>query len=272
MAQRKPKKPKKPVKAKKLEPSVAPRTKPRRHAEAKASHDRPTELPEFQEETPADPGETSAADTVRFPVVVIGASAGGLAAMEPLFEHLPPDCGMAFVVVTHQSSDHSSFLPELLAKFTGMHTQSIVSGTTIAPNCVFVLPPGHWLLFKGDQLHLQAFDKPHGGPLPIDAAFRSLAHAHAERSIAIVLSGNGSDGSLGLTEVKSAFGMVIAQGPTNCAGRWHASQRDRDAHGRFRAGASTDARSTAALRTRSPAPGTHRGLHARQAGWRQRFA
>lgn len=219
MAQRKPKKPKKPVKASKLEPVVGANTKPGRPAESKAPSRKRQPPPAFDEE-PAAATENQATDASRFPVVVIGASAGGLAAMEVFFEHLPRDSGMAFVVVTHQSPDHNSLLPELIGRYTDMQPQAVVSGVSIAPNHVYVTPPGHWLVFRGDELHLQAFDEQRGGPLPIDAAFRSLAHVHAERGVAIVLSGNGSDGSLGLTEVKSAYGMVMTQDPqtAQCTG------------------------------------------------------
>jgi two-component system CheB/CheR fusion protein len=153
------------------------------------------------------------ADPARFPIVALGASAGGLAALEQFFQHVPHDSGMAYVVVTHQAPDRVTLLPELLAKRAAIPVGTVRDGGKLLPNHAYVTPPGHLLTIKDETTRLTPQPKDGDPLLPIDLAFRSLAENEGDHGIAIVLSGNGSDGTLGVAEVKSAFGMVMAQDP-----------------------------------------------------------
>ncbi|MCX6926425.1 MAG: PAS domain-containing protein, partial [Verrucomicrobia bacterium] len=148
-----------------------------------------------------------------FPVVGIGASAGGLEALEKFFVHVAPDCGMAFVVVTHQHPGHTSLLPELLRKCTRMRVTVAADGLTVEPGCVYMSPPEGYLAILNGTLHLMEPDESGSLRLPIDYFFRSLAEDQREKAIVIVLSGTGSDGTLGLKAVKGAAGMTMAQAP-----------------------------------------------------------
>jgi two-component system CheB/CheR fusion protein len=143
-------------------------------------------------------------------LVGIGASAGGLEALEAFFNALPADTGMAFVVVPHLSPDFRSYLPELLGRCTSMKVVALQERTGIEANHVYVLGPGKELTVEGEEL--VAHERPANGKLhlPINRFFRSLA-CWGERAVAIVLSGTGSDGSLGLEDVHTGGGTVLAQ-------------------------------------------------------------
>jgi two-component system CheB/CheR fusion protein len=148
-----------------------------------------------------------------FPVVGIGASAGGLGAFEEFFSGMPHthDPGMAFVLVQHLSPDHQSLLSELIAHYTRMPVFEVVNGMTIEINCVYVIPPRMDMAMVNGCLRLS---EPCEAPLhrlPIDFFFRSLAQSQRERAIGIVLTGTGSDGSLGVRAIKDEGGMVMAQ-------------------------------------------------------------
>ncbi len=146
-----------------------------------------------------------------FPVVGLGASAGGLEALEEFFRNMPSESGMAFVVVVHQAPKHISLLPELLEKCTSMQVFPIHDRMSLEPNRVYVTPPGKKLdLYEGVFL-LTDLPAKHSTPLPIDYFFRSLAAERQERAVAIVLSGTGTDGTLGLSAVKGESGMVMVQ-------------------------------------------------------------
>lgn len=159
--------------------------------------------------------ESSAADRAYdgFPIVAIGASAGGLEALEELFEHMPVDTGMAFVIVTHQSPTSTSLLPELLGRKTAMPVVEAVDGTVVRPDHVYVSTPGGCLSLKQGTLHRLASSEHERSRLPIDHFFSSLAEGCQDRAICIVLSGTGSDGTLGLRAIKNASGMAMAQQP-----------------------------------------------------------
>jgi two-component system CheB/CheR fusion protein len=146
-----------------------------------------------------------------FAIVGIGASAGGLEALQEFFTHTPSDSGMAFVVVTHQNPDHTSLMPELLGRHTAMPVTEVGAGTVVQPNHVYVAPPGMNLAILSGVLTLM--DPPGHARLhlPIDYFFRSLARDQKERAIGIVLSGTGTDGTLGLKEIKSTSGMIMVQ-------------------------------------------------------------
>jgi two-component system CheB/CheR fusion protein len=143
-------------------------------------------------------------------VVGIGASAGGLDALERLFGALPSDTGAAFVVVQHLSPDHKSMMDNLLARYTAMPVKVVEPDMPLAPNNVYLIPPGRTLRLAGNRLQLTP--KPeHGLALPIDIFFGSLAEQCADRALAVVLSGTGSDGSRGVVSVNAAGGFVYAQ-------------------------------------------------------------
>jgi two-component system CheB/CheR fusion protein len=144
-------------------------------------------------------------------IVGLGASAGGLQALEEFFAELPAETGLAFVVVTHLAPGRVSLLPELLARFSRMPVVKIEEGTEIEPNHVYVPPAGMTLGLLNGRLHLFEPDADGPKPLPIDFFFRCLAQDYKERAVGIVLSGTGTDGTLGLKEIKAVSGLVLAQ-------------------------------------------------------------
>ena len=150
-----------------------------------------------------------------FPIVGIGASAGGLAAFEAFFSGMPVDTdpGMAFVLVQHLAPDHKSILTELIRRYTRMHVFEVEDGMAVAPNCAYIIPPNRDMAFLNGSLQLLEPSAPRGRRLPIDFFFRSLAQDQGERAIGIVLSGTGSDGTLGVRAIKGGGGMVMAQNP-----------------------------------------------------------
>ena len=161
-----------------------------------------------------DPAKAKAMVHPDFPIVGIGASAGGLAAFEAFFSGLPPDTDMAFVLVQHLAPDHKSMLTELIRRCTRMQVFEVEDGMTVQPNCAYIIPPNRDMAFVNGSLRLLEPAKPRGLRLPIDFLFQSLAKDQRERAICIVLSGTGSDGALGVRAVKEAGGMVMAQTPT----------------------------------------------------------
>jgi len=148
-----------------------------------------------------------------FPIVGIGASAGGLDALELFFENMPADSGMAFVVIQHLDPDYKGILPELLQRTTTMKVFQANDGLKVTQNCVFVIPPSKSMSLLNGVLHLFDPVEPRGHRLPIDVFFRSLADDRHENSIGIILSGMGSDGSLGLKSIKEKNGVVAVQDP-----------------------------------------------------------
>ncbi len=157
----------------------------------------------------ADPKPGTSGD--RFPIVGIGASAGGLEAFEAFFTAMPPDSGMAFVLVSHLDPTHASILPELIQKKTQMKVHPITNGLTIQPNRVYVIPPNKDLAIINGTLQLMDLPHPRGFNLPIDSFFKSLAQDQGADAIGIILSGTGSDGSLGVRQIKGELGMVMVQ-------------------------------------------------------------
>ncbi len=148
-------------------------------------------------------------------VACLGASAGGLQALEAFFDTIPPDTGLAFVVVVHLSPDFKSVMAELLARRTQMPVATAEEGHELRPDHVYVIPPAMNLRIVDDHLVLddQEREARRGLHLPIDILFRSLAAERGETSIAVVLSGTGSDGSRGLHAVKEVGGLVLTQTP-----------------------------------------------------------
>jgi two-component system CheB/CheR fusion protein len=144
-------------------------------------------------------------------VVGIGASAGGLEALERFFDNVPSKAGMAFVVVQHLSPDFKSVMGELLARHTAMTIKLVEDGMPIEPDHVYLIPPKKEMIISGGRLLLSERDRQYELTLPIDVFFRSLAQDCGARAVAIVLSGGGSDGSRGIRDVREAGGLVIVQ-------------------------------------------------------------
>ncbi len=144
-----------------------------------------------------------------FPIVGIGASAGGLEAFAEFFSALPLDTGMCFVCVQHLDPAHESLLPELLGSHTRLPVLSVQDGVKVTPNHVYVIPPNTSIELVDGTLRLVAREP--GLHLPIDIFFRSLAAVQGSRAIGVVLSGNASDGSVGVRDIKAECGITFAQ-------------------------------------------------------------
>lgn len=151
--------------------------------------------------------------TEAFPIVGIGASAGGLEALERFLGHVPAGSGMAFVIVQHLDPTRKGIMPELLQRASGMKVIQVKDRTPVRPDCVYVIPPNKDMSILHGVLHLFAPAAPRGQRLPIDFFLRSLAEDQQERSVGVILSGMGSDGTLGLRAIKEKAGVVLAQEP-----------------------------------------------------------
>ena len=150
-----------------------------------------------------------------FPVVGIGCSAGGLDALDRFFHHMPSDCGMAFVIVQHLAPDQRSALPELLQRFTRMSVTEASEGLPLQRNAVYVIPPNKDLSLLHGVLHLLEPAQARGVRLPIDFFLRTLADDQRDKAVAVILSGMGSDGVLGLRAIKEKAGLVLVQDPAS---------------------------------------------------------
>ncbi len=146
-------------------------------------------------------------------VVGIGASAGGLDAIQQLFGNLLNDTGMTFVIIQHLSPDYKSLMPELLAKHTRMKIYTAENNQIIKPNCIYLNPKSKNLLINGNKLFLADKSPRPNLNLPIDIFFHTLGEAHKDKSIGVILSGTGSDGSRGIKTIKEAGGTIIVQDP-----------------------------------------------------------
>ncbi len=150
-----------------------------------------------------------------FPIVGIGASAGGLEALEQFFQNMPANNGMAFVVIQHLDPNHVGMMPELLQRITPMKVFPASDNMKIKPNCVYVIPPNKSLKILNGALYLFDPVETRGLRLPVDIFFRSLANDRKDKSIGLILSGMGSDGSLGLKAIKENHGLVLVQSPAS---------------------------------------------------------
>ena len=148
-----------------------------------------------------------------FLVVGIGASAGGLEALSKLFDALPPDTGMSFILVQHLDPTHASMMAVLLAGHTSMNVLEAADGMPIARDHAYVIPPGVYLSIDAGALRLTNPHERHGARMPFDFFLRSLADECGGRAVCVVLSGTGSDGSHGLTAIHDKGGLVIVQDP-----------------------------------------------------------
>lgn len=146
-----------------------------------------------------------------FPIVGIGASAGGLEAFSQLLQHLPIDTGMGFVLIQHMSPDRKSLLCEILAKKTQMPVVEVLDCTVVEPNCVYIIPPNAKMTLDRNLLRLTPREKMQGHDMSVDTFFNSLAQERGNKAIGVVLSGADGDGATGLKAIKLAGGITFAQ-------------------------------------------------------------
>ena len=151
----------------------------------------------------------------KLPIIGIGASAGGLEALEQFFRNMPTDSGMAFILVTHLDPNHDSLLTEILQRSTAMSVTTVIDQVQVEANHVYVIPPNRDLSIFHGKLQLSVPEMPHAMRMPIDAFLRSLAEDQGEKAIGIILSGTGTDGTLGLRAIIGAAGISVVQEPTS---------------------------------------------------------
>ncbi|MEQ8515375.1 MAG: chemotaxis protein CheB [Chromatocurvus sp.] len=163
--------------------------------------------------TPTVPGNHTKAAAPATRIVGLGASAGGLAALESFLAAVPPRAGLAYVVVQHLDPTQKTLLAELLQRVTTMPVREAEQGMRIEPDAVFVIPPGTELRVVDDHLNLSQPDEPRGMRLPINVLFSSLASVEGEHAIAVLFSGMGSDGTPGLQAIKAVGGLTLVQDP-----------------------------------------------------------
>jgi two-component system, chemotaxis family, CheB/CheR fusion protein len=170
---------------------------------------------------PPDPEQDGALKPsgLQFAVVGIGASAGGTQALTRFFQSMPPDSGMGFVVVMHLSPSHASHLSDILGRVTTMPVSEVTEAVAIEANHVYVIPPGRMLWMDDGHLHLRDEQRLAGRNVAIDSFFRVLAQVHRQRAIAVVLSGTGTDGAVGLKRIKELGGVTLAQSPDDAEHR-----------------------------------------------------
>ena len=173
----------------------------------------PTKVEENSVTKIAPDKESDTAKNNDFPIVGMGSSAGGLETLEQFFSKMPENTGMAFVIVQHLDPTHVGMMPELLQRTTKMKVFQASDCLVVKPNCIYVIPPNKSMSILNGTLHLFAPIETHGLRLPIDTFFRSLALDKQENSIGIILSGMGSDGSLGIKAIKEKSGIVLVQDP-----------------------------------------------------------
>lgn len=169
-----------------------------------------TQKPTDAQLPPPAPGEGETASHLPFPIIGVGASAGGLEAFIELLEAMPADPGMSFLFVQHLQPRHDSQLVSILSRVTGLRVRQAEEGIKVEPNHVFVIPPAKTLTLEDGHLHLSE-RPPHGPNMPADYLFRSLAHVQRSRSIGVILSGGGTDGTLGFQAIKAEGGITFAQ-------------------------------------------------------------
>ncbi len=157
--------------------------------------------------------EISGDSSLKFHKVGIGASAGGLEAIEQFLVNVSDTSGMAYIVVQHLDPTHKGMLPELLQRVSKMKVFQVKSSTRVLPNCVYVIPPNKTMSISKGVLHLHKPLQGRGQQLPIDLFFRSLSEDQEEHAVGVILSGMGSDGSLGLRAIKEKKGIAIVQEP-----------------------------------------------------------
>lgn len=169
-----------------------------------------TEEPRVTSHPPPD-ASSGGQGELGFPIVGIGASAGGLEACNQLFRELSPEPGMAFVLVQHLDPGHESALPDLISRASRLRVHHAKDGMPVEPNHLCIIPPNTDLTILRGRLQLLPRQKVHGQYMPIDRFFRSLAEGQGRRAIRVILSGTGSDGALGIEAIKAEGGITFAQ-------------------------------------------------------------
>lgn len=154
-------------------------------------------------------------DSHDFLIVGIGASAGGIEAFSELMKNLPADTGMAFVIVQHLDPKHHSILTELIAKHTSMRVTEVKGGMRVERDHVYIIPPNAQMSITDHALQLTPRDEAAGAPMSIDHFMRSLAEGQGDRAVGVILSGSGSDGTLGMAEIQAQGGVTFAQEPAS---------------------------------------------------------
>ena len=149
-------------------------------------------------------------------IVCLGGSAGALEAFERFFLNMPDNSGMAFVLIQHIDPEYSGILVEIIQRYTPMKVYPIEDGIEIEPNCVYIIPPDRYVSFFINKLKLTKPTMQTGMRLPIDYFLKSLAHNHSDACGCVIFSGMGTDGTLGIREIKRTLGMVMVQEPSTC--------------------------------------------------------
>src|SRR6201997_730590 len=157
---------------------------------------------------------------VKFPIVGVGASAGGIQALEGFFRGVKADCGMAFVIVTHLSPDRESQLHDIVSRYTDMPVEIAQAGASVEPGWVYVLPENALLSVEKRRLHVRKPNAFQRERKPIDIFFSTLAKDQAEYAVGVVLSGGGGDGTLGIKAIKERGGVTLAQGADGSGPRY----------------------------------------------------
>jgi two-component system CheB/CheR fusion protein len=165
--------------------------------------------------SPEEKASNPSSSDAHFPIVGVGASAGGLEALEQFLGHVPDGSGMAFVIVQHLDPTHKGIMPELLQRATTMKVVQVKERQKVEPNCVYVIPPNKDMSILHGVLHLMEPVAPRGLRLPIDSFLRSLAEDMQDLAVGVILSGMGSDGTLGLRAIKEQAGVALVQDPAS---------------------------------------------------------
>ena len=184
-------------------------------AEQRQGKQRPSRPEKRTDEAPKQEAGGKQMDTRpgSFPIAAVGASAGGLEALKEFFGAMPTDTGVGFVVVTHQHPGHVSLLPEIISRNTKLPVVEVREPTRIEPDHIYLGSPGGLMSLEDGVLYVEKMADEQAPHLPIDHFFRSLAADQREKAICVILSGTGSDGTVGLKSVKGEFGMVMVQTP-----------------------------------------------------------
>jgi two-component system, chemotaxis family, CheB/CheR fusion protein len=165
----------------------------------------------LQPEVPKAENTSSIANHNDTTIVAIGASAGGIEALTELMNHLATNTGMAFVLVQHLDPKHHSILTELLGRKTSMTVTEVMDGLAVKPNHVYVIPPNATMSISGETLHLSPREESAGMHMSVDHFMRALAEQKGNRAVGVILSGSGTDGTLGMSEIQAHGGVTFAQ-------------------------------------------------------------
>ncbi len=149
----------------------------------------------------------------KVPICAIGASAGGVAALQSFFRQIPEDLGLAYVIIVHLAPEHPSAMADILQNCTNMQVLEVDDTPRLKPDCVYVIPPDRELVIEGDDITARPFTEPRGQRAPVDMFFRSVAAARGD-GMAVVLTGAGADGALGVRAIQEGGGVVFVQDPS----------------------------------------------------------